>query len=121
MRLRFYARPVAAFGAIAGFMLVAAPALAADPVEKEPSRLEQLDQLRLDCATGAGEACYELARDYEPRKDYWGQPVAGDGLRRDDKKAVYYFRKSCDLGVKEGCQNLGRMYEAGKGVVSDAR
>lgn len=95
---------------------VEAPVSAADARQM---RFEELDKMRLDCATGDGAACYELARDYETRTDYWGQPVAGDGLRRDDKKAVYFFRRACEYGVADGCENLARMYETGKGVAKN--
>ena len=121
-QMRFYFRETS--GAFAGagracaavMILLTAPAQAAEPVEKPLSRQEVLDGLRLDCVTGDGYACYTLGRDYETRNDLWGQPVRGDGLKRDDRKAAYFFRKSCDAGVKEGCSNLARLYEAGKGV-----
>ena len=96
------------------------------PVEKEETaepeivtiedRYKQLDEQRLKCATGEGEACFELASAYETREDLWGQKVRGDGVKRDDRKAAGYFRMSCNAGYREGCRGLGRMYEFGKGV-----
>ncbi len=83
-------------------------------------RYKQLDALRLECAKGAGEACYELGHAYETREDLWGQQVRGDGVKRDDRKAARYFRMACDAGKKDACRSLGRMYEAGKGVMKDS-
>ncbi len=105
-------------GAITGFALFAMPAFAAEAPAKEkpPTRQEQLYEFRMQCQKDHGEACLELAQTYETRLDMWGQPVMGDGVRRNDKKAAYYFRRACDLGLKDGCRSLGRMYESGKGV-----
>jgi len=75
--------------------------------------------LRMECATGDGEACYELGRAYETRKDIWGFPIGGDGVRRDDGKAARYFFLSCEDGVRAACRDLGRLYETGKGVARD--
>lgn len=113
----------------AAVTIAASPGAGADAaVEEEaadakPMTLEerylQLDALRLDCATGAGGACMELALAYETREDLWGHPVKGDGVKRDDSKAAHYFRLACDLGAGDGCARLAHLYEAGKGVRKD--
>ena len=82
-----------------------------------PKMLQQeIGDLRLECATGAAEACYTLGHSFEVREDLWGQPVKGEGVRRDDAQAARYFRQSCDLGHGDACKRLGGMYEQGKGV-----
>ncbi len=39
----------------------------------------------------------------------------GKGVAKDDYKAVELYRKSCNSGNAKGCNNLGVMYETGKG------
>ena len=41
----------------------------------------------------------------------------GNGLARDDARALFFFKKSCDAGYAAGCTNLGVAY--GKGLGSD--
>ena len=40
----------------------------------------------------------------------------GDGVRKDNFRAIEYFKKSCDDGEALGCANLGVMYALGQGV-----
>ncbi|WP_133162356.1 tetratricopeptide repeat protein [Hyphococcus luteus] len=108
-----------ASGPGAGVEAPAAEEASASEVYSIEERYKELDELRLGCAKGEGEACFELGRAHETREDLWGQQVKGEGVRRDDRKAARYFRLSCKAGVKEGCRRLGRMYEAGKGVAED--
>lgn len=123
--LGFIAAGLSCLGAGAAAVTIVAtpgagPAVEEKAAEAEPLTLEQryqqLDALRLDCATGAGAACYELGGAYQTREDLWGHPVKGVGVKRDDRKAAHYFRLACDLGVKDGCRHLAQLYEAGKGV-----
>lgn len=100
-----------------------APAIE-EPAETAPltieDRYQELDEMRLQCATGAGGACNELGLAHETREDLWGHPVKGDGVKRDDGKAALYFRLACDHGRGEGCRNIARLYESGKGVEKNA-
>lgn len=41
------------------------------------------------------------------------------GSTKDPTRAVGFFRTACDVGDPEGCANLGRMYDAGRGVAVD--
>ena len=40
----------------------------------------------------------------------------GDGVTKDDKKAVEWYTKSAEQGYALGQNNLGVMYENGQGV-----
>ena len=40
-------------------------------------------------------------------------------LLKDDKQAVYWYRKAADQGQASAQTNLGFMYRNGKGVASD--
>jgi TPR repeat protein len=40
----------------------------------------------------------------------------GKGVAHDDSKAVTFYSKACDAGSAEGCNDLGVMYESGRGV-----
>jgi TPR repeat protein len=115
----------AAIMTVAGTELASGSPAAEEPVEvvEQPltieDRYQQLDQLRLDCATGAGAACNALGLAHETREDLWGHPVKGEGVKRDNRKAAHYFRLACDYKLEEGCRNIGRLYEIGKGVSKD--
>jgi TPR repeat protein len=43
----------------------------------------------------------------------------GEGVQRDDAKAVELYRTSCDAGVGGACGNLGFMFANGRGVARD--
>ncbi|MEO1136862.1 MAG: hypothetical protein AAFW68_09685, partial [Pseudomonadota bacterium] len=90
--------------ALAGFFGASAPTTASADI------LQDLYELRMACETGDGDACYTLGGAYKTKTDLWGQPVRGEGVKRDDRRAAYYFRQSCTLKVAEGCNALGRMY-----------
>ena len=94
-----------------------APKLAAGTIE---AIFATLNELRLSCAKGEGDACYELAGAYETRQDLWGQGVRGEGVRRDDAKAAGYLRFACEAGIKKACARLAWFYETGKGVTPDS-
>lgn len=111
------------FGACAGLLWVSAPIapVAASsspekPQDEPKTRQKELEEWRIACATGEGEACYALGDAYEIRKDLWGQPVKGDGLHRHDGQAHRYFRLACENDYGRGCLRLARMYQHGKGV-----
>ena len=44
-------------------------------------------------------ACYNLANHY----------FNGWGVRQDKSKALQYYKKACDLGNKDGCENYQRL------------
>lgn len=99
-----------ALAALAGIVSANAPATAFADI------IDDLYELRMACETGDGDACLDLGRAYETRKDIWGREMKGEGVKRDDRRAAYYFRQSCALKVAEACNDLGRLYETGKGV-----
>src|ERR1019366_80932 len=43
----------------------------------------------------------------------------GEGVAKDEVKAVALFRKACDGGETRGCFDLGNMYANGLGVAPD--
>ncbi len=45
----------------------------------------------------------------------WG----GDGFQRDEKTAVFWYRKAAELGFAEAQSNLGDCYLAGSGIKKD--
>ncbi len=94
-------------------LFAAAASLAGPAFSSEPHPLEDL---RFACETGDGAACNALGRTYETKKDLWGAPVRGGGVRRKDATAARYYQRACGLGDSDGCQRLGQMYEFGKGV-----
>lgn len=95
----------------AGLLCLLAPVYA-----ETDMRQKELEEWRIACATGEGEACYALGDAYEIRKDLWGLPVKGDGLHRHDGQAHRYFRLACENDYGQGCLRLARMYQHGKGV-----
>ena len=54
----------------AGLLCLLAPVYA-----ETDMRQKELEEWRIACATGEGEACYALGDAYEIRKDLWGLPV----------------------------------------------
>ena len=40
----------------------------------------------------------------------------GDGVEKNEQKAVELYKKACDGGEMAGCTNLGFMYANGNGV-----
>lgn len=68
------------------------------------------DQLRAECDRGARGACFLLAGRYK-----FG---AGD-TPKDPVQSVHYHERSCHLGVREGCVQLGYLYVKGFGVTAD--
>ncbi len=60
----------------------------------------------LACTKSVPEGCYHLGL----------SELEADS---DLPAAVTHFRKACDLGSAEGCNNLGLMYSTGKGVPPD--
>ncbi|MCR8706610.1 tetratricopeptide repeat protein [Campylobacter sp. W0066.2] len=43
----------------------------------------------------------------------------GEGVKKDNFKAMELFQQACDLNDGLGCSNLGAMYANGKGVRKD--
>ena len=71
--------------------------------KKEPLTLEQ------KAAAGDAKAQYDLARMYE----------LGEGVPKDDKEAMKWYRKAAEQGVAKAQHNLGLKYELGEGVPKD--
>jgi TPR repeat protein len=46
--------------------------------------------------------------------------AVGDGVERDDARALAHFELACEGGNAEGCGNLGAMLEQGRGTAADA-
>jgi serine/threonine protein kinase/TPR repeat protein len=61
------------------------------------------------CAVGNPVACRQLARMY----------ASGQGVAKDESRAVTFYNKACDAGNAEGCMNLGVRYMNGRGVGRD--
>ena len=64
------------------------------------------EQSRVSCNENETESCCSLGLMY----------YTGDGVRKDNFRAIEYFKKSCDDGEALGCANLGVMYALGQGV-----
>ena len=47
--------------------------------------------------------------------------IKGEGVPKDYKQAVYWFRKAADQGNAGAQYNLGAMYAKGEGVPKDDR
>ena len=43
----------------------------------------------------------------------------GEGVPKDDARAIAYYRKGCDGGAAHACTNLGTRYQDGRGVAKD--
>ena len=43
----------------------------------------------------------------------------GNGVEKNEQKAVELYKKACDGGEVHGCSNLGTMYANGNGVEKD--
>jgi TPR repeat protein len=105
----------------------------------------RLDRL-LDCLTGEGAACTEVALDYSRGRDGYPRDLArsaeayergctldqkvacnnlgdayeyGDGVRRDLPRAVELYDRACRGGEPLGCANLGHLIENGEGTPRD--
>jgi hypothetical protein len=44
---------------------------------------------------------------------------AGHGVVQDYGQALPLYRKACDGGNAQGCNNLGNFYETGRGIAQD--
>jgi len=67
------------------------------------------DVFRRSCDRGDGESCFILASLY----------FGGQGVLRDDARAVTLFRQSCANGWWRGCGGLAECYRAGRGTAAD--
>jgi TonB family protein len=65
--------------------------------------------LQDSCDAGNAVSCVDLGFRY----------ANGQGITRDDSRAVLLFQKGCDGGDARGCGNLGTMYANGQGVTKD--
>lgn len=68
-----------------------------------------LDYATKACNYGDIDTCYALAV-----KHYRGDT---DGIKKDVMRSFYLFKKTCDKGKLEGCNNLAVIYNNGKGGV----
>ena len=66
---------------------------------------------RLSSAQGSTHALFNLGFGHE----------RGDGVARDAKKAVAYYRKAADAGDASAQLNLGNCYKKGDGVNKDLK
>jgi TPR repeat protein len=62
-----------------------------------------------NCERGDNVACGRLGSRYE----------YGDGVARDDGRAVKLYKKACDGGLPLGCASLGELVETGRGTRAD--
>ena len=61
------------------------------------------------CDSGNMRGCYNLGVMY----------TNGNGVEKNEQKAVELYKKVCDGGEMRGCYNLGVMYAKGSGVEKD--
>ena len=61
------------------------------------------------CGGGQTHSCGELGFMY----------AKGQGVAKDESRAVAHFSKACDAGDPKGCAYLGAMYADGQGVAKD--
>jgi TPR repeat protein len=61
------------------------------------------------CDGGGADGCSGLGVAYEN----------GQGVAKDENRAVQLYQKACDGGSARGCTNLGLMYSNGRGVAKD--
>jgi len=61
------------------------------------------------CTNNSWEACKDLGILYRD----------GNGVARDDARAVAFFSKACEADPPKGCNSLGAMYASGNGVTKD--
>jgi len=84
------------------------------PAKRGPAiaLLLELDpkQLESNCDQGQTLACYELGVVAQ---------VGSTKLAKNDKKAVTYYEKACNLGNGWGCLRAGDCYEHGWGIKAD--
>jgi TPR repeat protein len=73
-------------------------------------RQDGQDVFRRPCDKGDGESCFILASLY----------YGGQGVPRDDARAVALFRQACASGWWRGCGGLAECYRAGRGTAIDS-
>lgn len=61
--------------------------------------------LKVECNLGMYLTCASLGTKY----------LAGNGVAKDNSRALALFQRSCDRGEAEGCASLGLMYDMGWG------
>jgi uncharacterized protein len=61
------------------------------------------------CAASEMSACMMLG----------GMYLGGNGVAKDERRAVALFKQACDGGNQEGCGNLGICYANGTGITPD--
>jgi uncharacterized protein len=71
---------------------------------------EAASPLDQSCSDGSAEACKDLGLMYE----------SGNGVAKDEPRAVKLYRTACNAHYAKGCNDLGNMYLDGRGVVKDA-
>lgn len=70
------------------------------------------DHLELECRSGSARACYRAGGDF----------YRGDGVARDDERALRMYVEACKKGLGMGCTAAGLMYTSGRaGRVDDSR
>lgn len=68
-----------------------------------------IDECKRLSAQGDTEALFQMGVRYE----------SGDGVRKDNLRALANYRKAADKGHREACRKLADLYEAGKIVSKD--
>jgi TPR repeat protein len=82
------------------------PALAAQPAEPSPGHVAIVDP---PCEQDDAEACAQLGL----------QLLEGNGIAKDEARAVWLFAQGCDWGSMRGCTMAGYAYAEGQGVEAD--
>lgn len=83
----------------------------ATDLEQDPSLPERFKTLEKRSIEGIPEAQHDLATLY----------AAGDAVKRDFKRAGYWFKKAADNGIANAHYNLGVIYHQGLGVKANVQ
>ena len=78
-------------------------------VNNTSDKNSKLWALEKACNLGDGKGCNDLGIKY----------VKGEGVAKDEYKAIEFYRKACNLKYAWGCDNLGVKYKKGLGAKKD--
>ena len=68
-----------------------------------------LGQVTTDCTAGSAVACHQLGLRYEH----------GQGVAKDDIRALTFLQSACDKRDNDACGDLGMLFRTGRGVKRD--
>ena len=80
-----------------------------DGEQKAQKKDRGKEQIGLDCKGPKGRKCLALGVRFEK----------GKGVKKDPKKALELYRKTCEAGDQDGCVLAAHMYRDGAGIPKD--